>query len=303
MRLRLILALLVVSAASAQPKSALDKKTLEAYIRHLIPYPQQVSVVVSDPRPSELPGYQLVTVHASLGNASEDKVFYVSPDGQKLFQTRVFDIVKNPFQREMDMLKTELQPSMGTPGAPVVIVLFSDFQCTYCREEALTLRQELLKAFPTQVRLYFKDFPLTTIHPWAKSAAITGRCIFQEKPSAFWQYFDWAFENQPSITPENFREKSLEFAGGQGLDADKLTSCADAPAAVAEVERSMAEGGALGVNSTPTIFLNGRPIPGAIKWENLRQLIEAELGYQATAQNAGEECCTVTIPNPLNMGK
>ena len=86
-------------------------------------------------------------------------------------------------QDDLDKLKTEFQPSLGTPGAPVVLVAFSDFECPHCKDEATMLRQNLLSAYPTQVRLYFKDFPLEAIHPWAKTAAIAGRCVFRQSAS------------------------------------------------------------------------------------------------------------------------
>ena len=122
------------------------------------------------------------------GDASEDFPFLVSKDGSKILQATVYDVNSNPFKPDLDKLKTEFQPSFGTPGAPVVLVAFSDFECPVCKTEATMLRQNLLTAYPTQVRLYFKDFPLESIHPWAKPAAIAGRCVFRQNPSSFWSY-------------------------------------------------------------------------------------------------------------------
>ena len=89
----------------------------------------------------------------------------------------------------------------------MVLVLFSDFQCPYCKEEAKMLRANLLSAYPKQVRLYFKDLPLEQIHPWAKPAAIAGRCVFKQNPTAFWDFHDWIFEQPGEITKDNFSEK------------------------------------------------------------------------------------------------
>jgi protein-disulfide isomerase len=282
-----------------KPKSALDKATLEAYVRHLQLYMPNVKVAVSDPKPAPMTGFVEVTINASLGNASENRTFYVSKDGQKILVGSVYDVNTNPFKPDLDKLKTDFQPSIGTPGAPVVIVLFSDFQCQYCREEAKMIRAELIKNYSTQVRLYFKDFPLETIHPWAKPAAIAGRCVFKQTPTTFWDYHDWVFEKQGEITAENFNDKFTEFAQSKSLDAAQLNACRLAPPAAGDVDRSVAEGRSLGVNSTPTLFVNGRKIPYSITWENLKQVIEFEINYQRTAQNAGEACCTVTLPNPL----
>ncbi len=203
--LSLATALLLVLAAPSQSvpkKSALDKATLEVYVRHLFVMDQRVTVQVLDPKPStDLPGFQEVTVHMTAGNQSQDAKFLVSKDGQKILQANVYDINNNPFKRDLDKLKTELEPNLGTPGAPVVLVEFSDFQCPYCKEEATMLRQNLLTAYPKQVRLYFKTFPLESLHPWAKSAAIASRCVYRQQPGAFWDFHDWIFAHQAEITP------------------------------------------------------------------------------------------------------
>ena len=301
---RVVLFFLVLGAALAQTaappaKSALDKTVLEAYLRHLLAYPSQVKVEIEDPKPSELPGFQQVRIRASAGQAREERLFYVSNDGQKLFQTTVYDVSKNPFEREMKLLQTELQPSLGTPGAPVVIVVFSDFQCQFCREEAKTLREKLIQTYPTQVRLYFKDLPLTQIHPWSLPAAQAGRCIFRDRPLAFWDYHDWVFERQDQINEQNFRQKLNEYAASKGLDVEKLNQCIDSAATLPEIQASVQEAQALGVHSTPTLFINGRKIASAIRWENLKQLIDLELNYQSTAANAGDRCCSVQLPSLL----
>ncbi len=98
----------------------------------------------------------------------------------KILQGQVFDIATNPFKKDLDKLKTAFEPSMGTPGADVVMVEFSDFECPYCKEEAAMLRQNLLSAYPKQVRLYFKTFPIESLHPWAKAAAIAAKCVFRQ---------------------------------------------------------------------------------------------------------------------------
>ena len=147
-------------------------------VRHLFVLDSRITVQVSDPKPAvNLPGFNEVVVHASAGPAIAGFRFLVSPDGSKIVQGSVFDINQNPFKAELDKLKTEFAPSMGTAGAPVVLVEFSDFECPYCKQEATMLRQNLLSAYPKQVRLYFKEFPLESIHPWSKAGAMAGRCV------------------------------------------------------------------------------------------------------------------------------
>jgi protein-disulfide isomerase len=296
-------ALLCVLAGSAQnaKKSALDKATMEAYVRHLFVMDSRITVQVSDPKPSaELPGFSEVMVHASAGNQSQDFQFLVSKDGSKILQGTIYDVGSNPFKRDLDRIKTEFSPSFGTPGATVVIVAFSDFQCPYCKDEASMIRQNLLSAYPKQVRFYYKEFPLESIHPWAKPAAMAGRCVFRQNAGSFWNYHDWVYAHQAEITPENLRQKVLDWAKDQkDIDAIQLGRCMDNKSTLAEVDRSIAQARELQVTSTPTLFVNGRRIAQTVDWPNLRAMIDYEIEYQKTAKNAGEDCgCELKLNVP-----
>ncbi len=293
-----------VSAPAPLPliqKSAFDKPTLEAYMRHAMGWFPPVVIEVGDPKPADrLPGFLEVKVRASFREASQEEVLLVSKDGRKILRSPViFDIDQNPFKPELDKLKTQLQPSMGTLGATVVLVVFTDFQCPFCKEEAKMLRQELLKAYPKQVRLYFKDLPLEQLHPWAKMAAIAGRCVFRQDAAAFWDYHDWIYENQEKLTPENLKSQVLAWAQKKEIDTLQLSRCLDTRATEPEVDKSVAEARALNVRSTPTIFINGRPVVGQLAWPQFKQIIDYEIEYQKTAKNAGEDCgCEVALPVP-----
>jgi protein-disulfide isomerase len=290
--------------AAPPARSAFNKSVLEAYVRHLFVWNPQIKVEISDPKPAkQLPGFDEIVVKGTFGAASQEETFLVSKDGRRIMKAAVFDITQNPFKPELEKLKTEFQPSFGTPGATVVLVLFTDFECPFCKTEAKMLRDNLLSAFPKQVRVYFKDFPIEQLHPWAKIASIAGRCVFRQNPAAFWQYHDWIYEHQSEITPENFKSKVLDFARGREKDIDalQLERCMDTRATEAEVDKNEAEGRALKVTSTPTMFVNGRRLVGQIDWSNLRQIIDYEIEYQKTAKNAGEDCgCEVKLPSPLS---
>lgn len=284
-------------AKKAAPKNALNKQHLEAYLRHLLVWSPQIKVEVGDFTPSPVPGLLQTTVKASFGQASEQMTFYVSSNGKYILSGTVHEAAANPFQDAISKITTSLQPSFGAPGAPVTLIVFSDLQCPHCKDEAKELRANVTKTYPTQVRVYFKDFPLAN-HDWAKPAALAGRCIFRQNPLAFWDYHDWAFDKQGEITAANFREKLAGFVKGKEIDPLQLNQCVDRKETEAEVEKSMAEARSVRVNSTPTLFLNGRRL-GRIPWANLKQYIDFEIDYQKTAHNAGEEeCCEVRLPTP-----
>ncbi len=299
------LVLLGIAAHAQTPaaKSALDKPALEAYLRHVELLPPTLKVNIGDPKPTIFEGFDEVPVEVVTPNGVASLRYYVSKDGKLIVKGTLFDINKNPFQPELNKLKTDLQPSFGQPGAPIVMVVFSDFQCPNCREEAKVLREHVERQYSDKIRVYFKDFPLETLHPWAKAAAMAGRCVFREKPAAFWDFHDWIYEHQPEISGENLKTKVIGWAETKNLDTVKLGQCIDTKATEKEVEREVAEGRALQVSGTPTVFLNGRPLTGAIPWQTLDQIIQRELSYQQTAKDAGEKCCEVSIPSLLPAKK
>ncbi len=297
----LLVAVLCLGSISAQvkPASALDKPTLEAYIRHLLAMSNDVQVKIDDPKPSPMPDLKQVDVHLALGGRYQDETFFISKDGKKIIRGLIYDVAQNPFQPELEKLKTDLSPSFGVPAAPVVMVIFSDFQCPNCKEEAKLIRDNIPAKFPKDVRVYFKDFPLEAIHPWAKAAAMDGRCVFRQTPEAFWKYHDWMYENQGEITAENLKDKVLGWAKSTDLDTLQIGRCIDTKATEAEVDKEIVEGRALKVEGTPTTFLNGRRLFGNYPWLNLEQLIQGELKYQQTSHDAAEKCCEITIGSPL----
>ena len=284
---------------AANKKSALDKAVLEAWARHLLVMGPHIAVTISDPRPAPMPGFVEETLHASLGDRAQDFVFYISADGGKILQGSVWDVGLNPFKKDLDKLNTSFQPSMGTPGATVVLVEFSDFECPFCKEAAKMLRDNLLAAYPKQVRLYYKEFPLVSIHPWAKPAAIAGRCVFQQAAGTFWDYHDWIYAHQGDITAANLKDKVMEWAKtAKDIDTSQLSACIDGRLTEASIDKNIAEAGALEIAGTPTLFVNGRRI-NVVDWPTLRNIIDYEIEYQKTARNAGEDCgCETTLQLP-----
>lgn len=304
--MRAFLALLVCGMAFAAPApkksiapKPFNKAAFEDYVRHLFVWPTTIHMDIADPKPGPMPGYDEVDVRASQGKASQEEVFYVSKDGKKVVRGTVFDLDKNPFQEDLNKLRTEFRPSLGTAGASVVIVEFSDFECHFCKDEAKAIRENLIKTYPKDVRLYFMDFPLETLHPWAKSAALMGQAIFKLKPDAFWEYHDWIFEHQAEITTENLENKVFDFAREKGIDVLLLKSAITSKPVEEAVEKSLAMGNALKLQSTPTLFVNGRKMVGAVDFNELKRIIDFEIEYQKTAKNAGEDCgCEVKLAFP-----
>jgi len=299
------LAAVVMLPIFAQTKATIDKTAIEAYLRHAELWVPQVTVVIDDPKPSAyLPGFSEIAVHLSYNGQSKDEHYYVSQNGQSIIKGEVYTLGKSPFQSNLDQIKLDGQPNYGKAGAPVTIVVYGDFQCPVCKVEADVMRKNVVQNFPDKVQVYFKDFPLESIHPWARAASDEGRCIYRQDPQAFWKFHDWIYENQEGITPDTLNSKVMTWAGTAGVDSIQLGRCVDGKAADKEVAQNIAEGRAMGLNATPTVFINGRKFEGAIEWPIMQQLVQLEIEHQAAAAKTTakadeikcEETCVVNIP-------
>jgi protein-disulfide isomerase len=280
--MRLATILLLSISGFAQTKTALDKATLESYLRRVEVFPVPVEMKIDDPKPSKvLPGFSEVVVHISHEEESKDELYYVSKDGQTVIQgdpstITVFNINRSPFQPNLDLLHTENQPSFGPANAPVTVVEFGDLECPSCKAEVPTIREFIPMTFGDKVRVVFKDYPLELIHPWARAASDAGRCIFHQNAQMFWKFYDWMYEMQEGITPGILNAQVFEWAGKNGLDAEKLRACVATKEYDGEVAANIAEGKALGVRGTPSLFVNGHKI-GGVEWPVMEGLIKTEL--------------------------
>jgi len=161
-------------------------------------------------------------------------------------------------------------PSQGKADAPVTVVEYSDFQCPFCLRVMPTLK-ELRTKYGDKMRLVWKDFPLTQIHPQAFVAAQAGNCAREQ--GKFWEYHDQLFANQSALQPENLKK----YAAAVGLDAAKFNECLDSSKYESRVQDSIGIGTRLGINSTPTVYVNGRMVNGAQPLEEFTQIIDEEL--------------------------
>jgi protein-disulfide isomerase len=293
-------ALLAQTPVPPKPGSSLNTAALEAYVRHLLVWPANVDVTISDPTPAPMPGFYAVKVRGSLGGKSQEESFYVSADSQNIIRGEVFNVNTSPFEADLKILKTDNQPFLGPAGAPVTVIEFADFQCPYCKQEAGVVRNELMAAFPGQLQLIYMDYPLEQIHPFARGAAIMGRCIYTQSNDSFWAYHDWIFQHQGEITAEKLRPMALDYArSDKNLDIARLTACMTAPEPRAQVDRTIAMGDALKINATPTLFVNGRRLVGTIALENLKIVTQHEIEWARTqASKSGADCCSVQLALP-----
>jgi protein-disulfide isomerase len=161
-------------------------------------------------------------------------------------------------------------PVVGNANAVVTVVEFSDFQCPFCQRVMPTLKQ-VRETYGDRVRIVWKDFPLTSIHPQAFKAAEAGQCAREQ--GKFWEYHDRLFANQQALEPDFLKK----YAAETGLDATKFNACLDTAKYAERVQAQMGVGNQLGVSSTPSVFINGRMVSGAQPYETFTAIIDEEL--------------------------
>jgi len=155
--------------------------------------------------------------------------------------------------------------------AGITIVEFSDFQCPYCRAAEPTLKQVRDK-YGDKIKLVYLDFPLP-MHPHALDAANAGRCASDQ--DKFWQYHDAIFANQGKLDPASLKETAAKA----GLNSKKFDACFDSKKMVPAIKADQAQGSSVGVNGTPTFFINGREMVGAESVQSFSEIIDDELAH------------------------
>lgn len=269
------------SAAAVAPagdQAQLIKST-EAFVRNLFAWGPDFKLTIGPLASSPSPDFYVAPIHVTVNGQTDTGTVYVSKDGKTFLRGEMFDMAANPFADNLAKLHIDGNPSQGPSDAKITLVEFSDFECPHCREFSQILRS-IEPQYP-QVRVVFKDFPLTQIHPWAETAAIAARCAYLQQPSAFWSFQAQIFDNQDLISAENVWDKLTAFATQDGLDSDAFKACISSSEAKQAIEANHREGEALNINSTPTIFINGRPLIGGDK-PTLEQYLKYELAAHET---------------------
>jgi protein-disulfide isomerase len=161
-------------------------------------------------------------------------------------------------------------PQRGPADARVTIVEFSDFQCPFCGRLAPVLKQ-LQAAYPADVRLVFRNFPLRTLHPNAQQAAQAGVCA--DAQGKFWQMHDAMYADQKGLGPAGLEEKAQSV----GLDAQVFGACLNASPTSEVIAADEQAAEQLGLSGTPGSFVNGRFVNGALPLSEWRGLVDDEL--------------------------
>jgi len=264
----LLLAVCLGCVAQSSP-SDLSRK-IERQVRSYYKIPPEVHLTVGDPSPSpEFPNYEAVVVKIENGEKKQELTFLVSKDRASMMRLTKFDLSKDPFAQTMSKIDTNGRPTRGAKVSKIVVVNFDDFECPFCSRMHQTLFSQILKDYGDRVTFIYKDYPLVEIHPWAIHAAVDANCLAAQNGDAYWDFADYIHSNQNEVNSEKTPAARLDtldrltMLQGQkhNVDVVKLQSCIKAQDESA-VKASMKEAESVGVEATPSLFVNGEEING-----------------------------------------
>jgi protein-disulfide isomerase len=243
-------------------------------------YQKEVDSKIADPSDAEVRGYYL-----AVKSRTTEPFSTLEPQIKQLMKQSE---IQDARQKYADSLRAKaevailLQPPKvdtgrndparieGNPNAPITIVEFGDYQCPYCGRAETTV-VDLLKKYNGKVKLAFRDFPLTAIHPFAEGAAEAGRCA--EAQHKFWPMHDAMYADQSKLTVDDL----IKTASSLGMNQESFASCMKAGSYKASIQQDMEAGQKAGVNGTPAFFINGRFLNGSVPEQQFEEIINSEL--------------------------
>ncbi len=280
------------TAETAKPADKVDPLSPEIVhriqneIRTHYNVPQQITISVAQPTAGAVPGYDDLAITLLGGSHPSTHEFLISKDRKTLAHMEKYDVS----QDLMSKIELKGRAVRGNPNAKVMIVNFDDFQCPFCSRMHSNLFTTVFKDYADRVKVVYKDYPLVEIHPWAMHAAIDGNCLAEQNNEAYWDFADYVHANQKVVAGasrtdaySNLDNAAKTQAQKHQLDQQKLQACVQKQDESA-VRASMAEGDKLGVDSTPTLFINGERFTGAVPEQELRAVLNralADNGQQA----------------------
>ena len=267
---RIISGILIEQAAAAK-KVTVDKLLSEEIAKRRKPVtPGDVETFYTQNK-SQMQGQPLEKVSALITQFLEDQQETTARNAYVAELKKAGPAIRvalDPPRTSVDIAASD--PVRGATAAPVTLVEFSDFQCPFCARVTPTLAK-LREAYGDRIRIVWKDFPLEDIHPQAAKASEAAHCAADQ--GKYWELHDRLFANQAALQPDALKQ----HATAVGIEPKAFNTCLDTGRYAERVQQGIKEGRARGVNSTPTIFINGRMLTGAQPYEVFAAVIDDEL--------------------------
>ena len=259
-----------------KPLPLADARRVEVLLRQKANLPPGAAIHISPVTASEIPGYGQVGVSFSVEEqTSHPLTFLVSNDGKTIAQFTKFDVAADP----RVSLSPGNRPSRGGPAnAPVLIVGFDDLECPYCALLHASIFPLITQRYGDKVHFVYEDYPLTEIHPWAMRAAVDVNCLAAQSAPGYWNEVDYihAHAGEIGADPKDPKADKTQVRANdqldaltrqqgqfQKVDASRLDDCLKKQD-TSVIKPMQVQGEGLNLGSTPTLFINGDKIDGAV---------------------------------------
>jgi protein-disulfide isomerase len=274
--------------APARPQEApLDAKTsrnIEVTLRSKLSIPPDYVIHVGPRSASATPGFDNLLVSFDLPGHPEHSQkleFLISADNKTLERIARWDIGADT----ANLIPAGDRPVRGNPNAKVVLVNFDDLECPYCAKLHSELFPETLNHYKGLIKIVYRDLPIPELHPWAMHAAVDANCLASQNTDAYWSYVDYLHTHGEDVTgPDRDVKKSdalldkvaLQQSEKNKLDAAKLSACVSKQDESGIHEETKLSD-KLSIDQTPTLYINGEVIEGALPEDVLWQAIDRAL--------------------------
>jgi len=272
---------------SAKPSAATTtlptKDTVDKFLKHMFAGQAGASWTIENiTAVKDSPG--VADVQILFPGAPASTHLYILPGGHyAIDKSQLVPFGADPFASIRKQLQVEAHGyAKGSVKPDVTLVVFSDLECPHCKlaEPVLT---RIVAEVPN-VRLIFQPMPLYTIHKWAFKGAQYAECIGKQDEKAFWTFLDAVFDAQANMKDDQPQEdKFIELTAASGADIAKTSACVAEPSSKAAVQKSYDLGTSLGVNGTPTVFVNGKAVHGVgapeMNYDRFKALVLAEAEF------------------------
>ena len=268
--------------ALGKPLTPEQARRVELLIRSRAKLPPDYLVMIGPRMHSEIPGFDEIEVSFSQGPSAPHALpFLLSTDAKTLAQFNKYDLSADP----RTLVSSEGRPSRGGPAsAPVQIVVFDDLECPFCTRMHAQLFPALTERYGNQVRIVYRDFPLS-IHPWAVRAAVDTNCLAAQNSVAYWASVDYIHAHASDFGgPEHSLDKANQQLDQVALDEGKkdalkqpeLEACVKKQDDT-QIKASLKLGEGLGLEGTPALFINGEKLEGAYPLPDVFRRIDGAL--------------------------
>src|SRR5271166_3292751 len=248
------------TGAAASSRTLPSEATVNAFLKRMFGWDTNLTWKIVEIKPSEVAGISEAIVVFSTPQGQQAQKIYVTADQKHAFSGEFMPFGADPFADTRQELKAANGPSHGLKEATLTIVEFGDLECPACKQAQPNITK-LMEEEP-KARLVFQNFPLETLHKWAFTGAKYVDCLGRQNNDAVWKFISLAYDHQAEINEQNVDQMLKGYVKEAGGDQAAVAACVAHPETEKRVRESMALGEKVGVNSTPTFYINGRRLPG-----------------------------------------